>query len=133
MKENEYQMVSNGISIKVVPQYEEQHSKPSIGKFTFSYKVTIENMSNKPVKLVSRHWFIHDSIQIRREVSGEGVVGQQPVLKPGEVFVYSSWCPLQSSLGKMYGNYNFITLDEEKRKFEAAIPEFILAATFILN
>ena len=92
-------------------------------------------MSNKPVNEVSISALVHPMILYRldEKCPGEGSC-QQPVLKPeAEVFVYSSWCPLQSSLGKNVWNYNFITLDEEKRKFEAAIPEFILAATFILN
>jgi ApaG protein len=127
-----YTQVTNDISISVQPAYEAADSNPAIGKFIYSYQVTIENLSNDLVKLLTRHWHIVDSIQIKREISGEGVIGQQPELHPGDVFQYMSWCPLNSPIGKMYGTYTFINLDK-KTTFTVDIPEFVLVSDFKLN
>jgi ApaG protein len=127
-----YTETTEGIRISVSPSYEASESNPAIGKFIYSYQVTIENLSNDTVKLLSRHWHIVDSIQVRREVNGEGVIGQQPELQPGDTFQYMSWCPLHSPIGKMYGTYTFINLNE-KKTFEATIPEFLLVSDFKLN
>lgn len=127
-----YTEITNEISISVVPAYEASESNPAIGKFIYSYQVTIENQSTDTVKLLSRHWHIVDSIQIKREISGEGVIGQQPELKAGEVFQYMSWCPLNSPIGKMFGTYTFINLDK-KTTFSVNIPEFVLVSDFKLN
>jgi ApaG protein len=128
----EYTEITEGIRISVLPSYEANESNPAIGKFIYSYQVTIENLSNDTVKLLSRHWHIVDSIQVRREVNGEGVIGQQPELQPGDTFQYMSWCPLHSPIGKMYGTYTFINLNE-KKTFEVIIPEFLLVSDFKLN
>lgn len=90
-------------------------------------------MTSEPVKLLSRHWYIFDSIQIQREVEGEGVIGLQPVIKPGDTFEYTSWCPLQSALGKMHGHYSFLELSDVGHKIQVEIPEFVLVASFVLN
>ncbi len=127
-----YTQITHDISISIIPSYEAADSNPAIGKFIYSYQVTIENLSQRPVKLLYRHWHIIDSIQIRREVKGEGVIGQQPELKPGDVFQYMSWCPLNSPIGKMYGTYTFQNIDDGK-KFEVTIPEFIMVSDFKLN
>lgn len=127
-----YSAVTDDISISVIPKYEAAESNPAIGKFIYSYHVTIENLSNDVVKLISRHWYIIDSIQEKREVKGEGVVGVQPELNPGESFQYMSWCPLHSPIGKMYGDYLFINLTK-KSTFKVVIPEFILVSDFKLN
>lgn len=95
-----YSAITDDISISVVPKYEPSESNPAIGKFIYSYQITIENLSKDTVKLISRHWYIVDSIQEKREVKGEGVVGVQPELNPGETFQYMSWCPLHSPIGK---------------------------------
>jgi ApaG protein len=128
----EYNEITEGIRISVIPSYVASESNPAIGKFIYSYQVTIENLSKDTVKLLSRHWHIVDSIQVRREVNGEGVIGQQPELHPGDIFQYMSWCPLHSPIGKMYGTYTFINLDE-KKTFEVNIPEFLLISDFKLN
>ncbi|MFN8338340.1 MAG: Co2+/Mg2+ efflux protein ApaG [Saprospiraceae bacterium] len=127
-----YTQTTHDISISIIPSYEAGDSNPAIGKFIYSYQVTIENLSQNTVKLLYRHWHIIDSIQIKREVKGEGVVGQQPVLKPGDVFQYMSWCPLNSPIGKMYGTYTFQNLNSE-HTFEVIIPEFIMVSDFKLN
>lgn len=127
-----YTAVTEMISISVQPRYEAEESNPAIGKFIYSYQVTIENNSFVNVKLLSRHWYIIDSIQIRREVKGEGVIGKQPILAPGGSFQYVSWCPLNSPIGKMYGSYTFERL-EDKSTFEVVVPEFLLISDFKLN
>lgn len=127
-----YNQITQDISISVTPAYEAADSNPAIGKFIYSYQVTIENLGNDTVKLLSRHWHIVDSIQVKREINGEGVIGQQPELGPGDVFQYMSWCPLHSPIGKMYGTYTFINLDK-KNMFTVDIPEFVLVSDFKLN
>ena len=127
-----YNAITEQISISVIPKYEAEESNPAIGKFIFSYQVTIENIGLITVKLLSRHWHITDSIQIRREVKGEGVIGKQPVLKSGDVFNYMSWCPLNSPIGKMSGIYIFQRV-EDKSTFEVVVPEFVLISDFKLN
>ncbi|MFZ1748843.1 MAG: Co2+/Mg2+ efflux protein ApaG [Saprospiraceae bacterium] len=127
-----YSSVTDDICISVVPRYEAEESNPAIGKFIYSYHITIENLSKDPVKLLSRHWHIIDSIQLRREVVGDGVIGQQPELRPGDTFQYMSWSPLHSPIGKMFGTFTFINL-RSKITFEVDIPEFILVSDFKLN
>lgn len=127
-----YTATTEDIVISVTPKYEPEESNPAIGKFIYSYSVTIENIGKNPVKLLSRHWYIVDSIQVKREVKGEGVIGQQPVLKSGDEFKYMSWCPLHSPIGKMYGTYTFMNLND-KSTFSVVIPEFLLVSDFKLN
>lgn len=127
-----YNLITNDISISVIPSYEPADSNPAIGKFIFSYQVTIENLGQQKVKLLHRHWHIVDSIQIKREIKGEGVIGQQPELLPGDVFQYMSWCPLNSPIGKMFGSYTFLNLDQ-KLPLEVTIPAFVLVSDFKLN
>ncbi len=127
-----YNEVTNDISISVAPQYESAESNPAIGKNIFSYHVIISNLGSNNVRLLSRHWHIYDSNTVRREVKGDGVVGRQPELSPGQTFEYTSWCLLQSPVGKMYGTYLFLNLDSQET-FEVIIPEFKLLADFKLN
>ncbi|MBK6362341.1 MAG: Co2+/Mg2+ efflux protein ApaG [Saprospiraceae bacterium] len=127
-----YTQTSSGIQISVVPKFISKDSNPAIGKFIFPYDVEMVNTRKNTVKLLNRHWFIYESILIKREVKGEGVVGVQPEIAPGESFHYTSWCPINSSMGKMVGKYEFID-EVSKEKFSVQIPEFILTADFILN
>ena len=131
-KNNIYTSITESISISVIPAYETQESNPAIGQFVYSYQVTIENLGLLAVKLISRHWFIVDSIQVKREVKGEGVIGQQPIIEPGESFQYMSWCPLNSPIGKMYGSYLMQKI-KTKEMITVTIPEFILVSDFKLN
>ncbi len=89
----------------VAPRYLPEHSQPALNKFIFAYRVRILNESTDPVRLLSRHWVIVDADGERHEVKGDGVIGQQPSLVPGEVFEYSSHCPLQTPWGTMEGEY----------------------------
>ena len=125
-------MITNGIRISVDPQFEPLHSNPLHGKFLFSYHITIENLTNHAVQLLSRHWYIFDSIGIKREVIGDGVIGQQPILEPHQSHEYSSWCPLTTGMGKMNGFYTMQRLDDHSN-FVVEIPSFDLTAPIQLN
>ena len=100
--------------------------------YVFTYRISIENNSQHTVQLLRRHWYIHDANTLVREVEGEGVVGQQPVLEAGESHEYVSGCNLKSGMGKMYGNYLMERVIDGK-KFKVKIPEFTMFAPFKLN
>ena len=117
---------TEGIRITVRPRYVPEQSRPSQRHFVFAYYVRIENVGQGTAQLVSRRWLIHDSVGRDTEVEGEGVVGEQPVLAPGRVHEYQSFCVLQSGNGHMEGSYRFVRADGSA--FEAQIPRFILDA-----
>lgn len=119
-----YRESTNGISVAVVPIYLREHSDPTQGLFVFSYEVTISNESRGSVQVVARHWVIRDGEGAEREVSGEGVVGEQPQLSPGASYTYSSYCPLPTPTGSMRGSYRIAR--EDGTEFEAKIPLFFL-------
>jgi ApaG protein len=98
----------------------------------FAYRITIANQSEYTVKLLRRHWYITDSVHGTSEVEGEGVVGQQPVLEPGETHQYVSGCAIKSDIGKMYGTY-LMERSIDGQFFEVKIPEFLLVAPFYNN
>ncbi len=125
-------LITNGIKISVKPRYEPQHSNPLDGKFLYSYHIIIENLSEHTVQLLRRHWVITDSNGSKREVQGDGVIGKQPVLHPGQMHEYSSWSPLMTGLGKMGGHYIMRRIDDEGI-FHVKIPAFDLVAPFVLN
>lgn len=122
-----YYKETKGIRVTVKPVYLADHSQPLMQKFVFAYAVRIENVSNKTVQLLSRRWLIHDSIGEDHEVVGDGVVGQQPVLPPGGVHEYQSFCVLKSTSGHMEGSYRFVGRDDVL--FDAIIPRFELDAS----
>lgn len=126
------QQVTEGVSITVETFYQPAQSNPQSSEFLFAYRITIENLSTMPVKLLRRHWHIMDSNGTYREVEGEGVVGQQPIITPGESYQYVSACNLRSEIGKMYGSYQMENL-YNKKLLQVAIPEFPLVAPFKLN
>jgi ApaG protein len=123
---------TQGVKVSVLTQYQPDYSSPKQAHYVFTYKITIENCSQHTVQLLRRHWFIYDSNAVTREVEGEGVVGQQPVLEPGETHEYVSGCNLRTGLGKMKGTYLMERVLDGKI-FEVVIPEFVLAAPFLLN
>ncbi len=98
----------------------------------FAYRITIENLTVYPVRLISRHWHIMDSNGTHREVEGEGVVGQQPVIQPGDSYQYTSGVNILSEIGKMYGTYLMENLFN-KKKLNVSIPEFKLIVPAKLN
>lgn len=113
--------------VSVTPQYQPEHSAPEAGVFHFAYTITIHNRGDVPAQLIARHWLIKDARGAMQEVKGLGVVGQQPLLEPGESFQYQSQCRLPTAQGSMEGSYFCITEDAET--FECAIPRFVLDAT----
>jgi len=126
------QQVTEGVNIIVETFYQPGQSNPINSEYLFAYRITIENLSNHPMKLLSRHWHIIDSNGTHREVEGDGVVGQQPLIASGDSYQYTSACNLNSDIGKMYGTYTVEDLFH-KRKIEVAIPEFLLIAPAKLN
>jgi len=107
--------------------YLRDQSEPSQQHYVFAYFVRIENVGQQAAQLMSRRWLIHDSAGEDIEVKGEGVVGEQPVLQPGGVHEYQSFCILKSGEGYMEGHYNFVAADDNE--FRAEIPRFILSAS----
>jgi ApaG protein len=124
--------ITKGIKITVQSVYMPRKSRPAQNSFYHAYKIVIENLSQETVQLMRRHWFICDSNGIKREVEGEGVVGQQPILAPGESHEYSSWCPLMTDVGKMYGTF-LMRKDIDNRLFKVVVPEFLLIPPFKNN
>lgn len=125
-------LTTQGIRISVEPFYLPHESIPIQHRYVFAYRITIHNQSSDTVQLLRRHWFIVESNGVQREVEGEGVVGLQPVLVPGESHQYTSWCPLMTDLGKMYGAFQMVRLSDDA-KFDVQIPEFKLAPPFKMN
>ncbi len=112
-------------SVDVRPRFVPEHSKPDEDKFLFAYTVTIRNTGEVTAQLISRHWIITDAHNKVDEVQGLGVVGEQPVLQPGEAFEYTSGCPIATPVGSMRGTYQCVA--EDGTRFEAPIPEFLLS------
>ncbi len=126
------QQVTSGIKISVETTFEGSFYKNYKIQFAFGYKVTIENQSKDSVQLNARHWEILDALNNVEEVSGEGVVGKKPVLRPGESHTYSSGCLLTSPFGAMQGHYSMVNFTTTK-KFNVVIPTFKLSAPFAIN
>ena len=112
--------------VEVQPQYLPGQSSPEEGVFSFAYTITITNAGDVPAQLIARHWIISDAQGHTEEVKGLGVVGQQPLLKPGESFQYSSGCRLRTPTGTMHGSYHCVAEDGEA--FAAPIAMFLLEA-----
>ena len=113
-------------SVQVQPRYLAEQSEPDEDRYLFAYTVTIRNTGEMTAQLLSRHWIITDADGNIEEVRGPGVVGEQPVLRPGEAFQYTSGCPLGTPVGSMHGSYQCIA--EDGTAFEAPIAEFVLSA-----
>ena len=119
-----YRALTHEIEITVEPFYLEEQSEPDESRFVWGYRIVITNRSGQTVQLRDRHWRITDALGKMDEVTGEGVVGEQPVLEPGEQFEYSSGCPLDTSSGMMVGQYRMVRQDGES--FMVDIPAFSL-------
>ncbi len=117
--------LTNGMRITVRPAFLPGESSPAARQFVFAYFVRIENVGPRAAQLLSRRWLIHDDAAGDTEVAGDGVVGQQPLIEPGRVHEYQSFCVLKGPSGYMEGAYFFAT---EEGTFEAAIPRFTLEA-----
>lgn len=121
----------NNINIEVNPSYIEEQSDPQNNHFVFSYTVTIINIGLIAAKLLTRHWIITDGNGIVQEVKGDGVVGKNPHLKPGEGFEYTSGTFMKTPVGTMQGTYQMIS--DEGVKFDATIPSFTLSVPNFLH
>jgi len=115
----------NQIEVSAEAYYIDEQSEPSADRYVFGYTVTINNTGSNPAQLRSRHWHITDANGDVEEVHGEGVIGKQPYLKPGESFQYSSGAVIKTPVGAMQGHYDMFTDDGEE--FKAAIKPFTLA------
>jgi ApaG protein len=125
-------LISDGVEVGVETFYQPDYSNPVGSEFMFAYRITIENHNKFPVQLHRRHWFIFDSNGEHREVEGEGVIGVQPVLNPGERYQYVSGCNLRTEMGKMYGVYMMENLDT-RQAFEVKIPAFEMIVPVKMN
>lgn len=121
----------NGIRIDVKTDYLEGESDPAEDRYVFAYTITIHNDGEQPARLLTRYWRITDDNGHVREVHGDGVVGEQPYLRPGEGFRYTSGANLETPLGTMAGRYGMVAADGEH--FEATIPEFLLSTPRTLH
>ena len=119
------------IAVSAVTQYLADQSDENAGRFVFAYTITIRNPGNVTAQLISRHWIITDSLGLVQEVRGLGVVGAQPVLRPGESFEYTSGTSIGTPVGTMRGSYQMVA--DDGTRFEAAIPEFTLSVPRVLH
>lgn len=122
---------TDNIRVRSESFYIAERSEPARGLYFFGYRITITNESDEPVQLLSRHWYISDILGNEQEVEGEGVVGEQPRLVPGESFEYTSFCPLPTYRGSMHGMYTMQHDDGER--FDIAVGPFVLFMRHILN
>lgn len=118
---------STTIGILVEPRYLPEQSSPADRLYTFAYTITVTNNGSVPAQLIARQWVIDDAAGQRQEVKGLGVIGQQPLIPPGESFRYTSGCRLHASTGTMHGSYFFVT--EQGDRFDVPIPMFVLDAS----
>jgi ApaG protein len=123
-----YEHTTRHIRIVVQPQFLENQSEPEDSKFVWAYTITLENLSGETVKLLTRHWIITDGLGRQQEVKGDGVIGEQPTLRPGDSFQYTSGCPLTTSSGLMSGSYGMV--DGKGENFDVVIPAFSLDSPY---
>jgi ApaG protein len=121
-----FHALSNQIRVTVRPAFAPEHSDPSVPRFVFTYRIRIENVGDRTVQLLTRHWLIHDSVAGDSVVEGDGVVGERPVIAPGDVHEYESYCVLQGPTGHMQGHYRFRQVHGDQLR--VTIPLFELAA-----
>jgi ApaG protein len=121
----------NNIKVDVETRYIEDQSNPEQNYFVFAYTITIKNRGRQNAQLLTRHWVITDSNSKIQEVRGDGVVGEQPLLKPGEQFVYTSGTMLETAVGTMKGSYQILA--DDGSHFDAQIEEFVLSTPRVLH
>lgn len=124
--------ITQGIKVTVETEYQPAYSSPTQYHYVFTYRITIENQSDNTIQLMRRHWQIFDAGFNVREVEGEGVVGQQPVIEPGQTHQYVSGCNLKSGIGKMSGTY-LMERVVDGSQMQVNIPEFTMIAPLRLN
>ncbi|WP_107038822.1 Co2+/Mg2+ efflux protein ApaG [Brumimicrobium mesophilum] len=128
--------ITKGIKITVNALFRSDLTQLDKNLYFFNYSIKIENLSHNRVQLISRHWKIMDSLAPTRIVEGQGVIGEQPTLEPGETHIYTSGCDLSSGIGFMEGYYNFVTINdqgEQTSTFKVNVPRFILEYNGKLN
>ena len=119
-----YSEITKSIRVTVVPAFLDEHSSPEDNKYVWAYEVRIENLGEETVQLINRYWSITNSLGQTQTVRGPGVVGEQPILKPGEYFEYTSGAPLSTPSGLMVGTYQME--DNDGKVFDVSIPAFSL-------
>ena len=124
--------VTQGIRVSVITNFEGEFFKDYRMRFAFTYRITIENQSKDSVQLLSRYWNIFDSLNDKKNISGQGVVGQKPVIKSGQSYTYSSGCMLVSTFGAMKGYFTMVNFTTTK-KFKVTVPAFRLGSPYALN
>jgi ApaG protein len=122
---------TRGVTVRVSVSYLAEQSEPGRGRWFWAYHIRLENDGVTPVQLLTRHWIITDGRGARHTVEGEGVVGEQPTIAPGESFDYVSGCPLSTPTGHMQGSYRMVGADGEP--FDVAIPKFALNAPAVAS
>jgi len=122
---------TRGIRVQVQSRYLADQSTPGDGRYLFAYHIRISNEGDARAQLMSRHWVISDADGHVEQVKGPGVVGEQPVLDPGDVFEYTSFCPLKTAVGTMHGTYQMVT--QEGEEFDALIAPFTLATPHAIH
>lgn len=122
---------THAIAVSALPRFIADQSDPDSERYVFAYTITLENTGAVAAQLISRHWFITDGNANVQEVRGLGVVGEQPWLRPGEKYEYTSGCQLDTPVGVMHGSYQMVA--EDGTAFEAEIPAFTLAMPRVLH
>jgi ApaG protein len=123
--------VTSGIRVQVRSRFLDGRSRPEEKQWLFAYTVRITNESSRTVQLLGRHWIITDGDGLVEEVRGKGVVGEQPVIRPGESYEYTSGCPLGTPLGSMHGTYSLSSEDGDL--FDVVIAPFVLSEPYAIN
>jgi len=124
-------MNAEPIKVDVIAEYLSRQSRPDQGQYAFAYHITIQNQSDIPAKLLSRHWVITDGNESQQEVRGMGVIGEQPVIAAGESYQYSSGVVLDTPIGTMHGSYKMV--DDYGHEFDAPIKPFLLSTPHAVN
>lgn len=124
--------ITQGILIQAEPEFNEAFSNSESNNFVFTYHISIHNNTSVACQLISRKWLIFDSTGARKEIEGVGVIGEQPIIEPGQQYRYESYCPLHTEMGYMKGFYEMKRMDDNSY-FEVQIPTFELIAPYRLN
>lgn len=121
----------NKITISCITEYLETQSEPKKDRYVFSYTIAIQNLSQKQVQLLSRHWIIQDANNKTEEIKGDGVIGEQPIILPDQEYSYTSGAILETEIATMQGSYRMV--DENQTFFDVQIPKFILSVPRVLH
>lgn len=127
-----YTQITDQVKVSVETLYQSEYSNPEKEHFMFAYRISIQNLGEHSIQLLRRHWLIFDSNGTTQEIEGDGVVGLQPIIAPGETHEYISGCNLKTDIGRMRGSYQMIR-EVDQELFEVKVPEFQLIAPYKLN